>query len=215
MSNKPKVLICVLCGTERQQWINPDLSLLLINAGKDARFEVCFSMVRDKRPYDCARNTTIDLARRISADWVVSYDNDIRPYVSPLDVIANAGEDKQVIGSVYGIGSVGPGGRHWMFPPDVPANDPNFQEAYVVGGGFLIVHRSVWERIPKGPWFRWVPDENELLEPGPGLMTEDVYFCELAHKHGIKIWAYRLAGHLRTMDVTAVGCTLMEGRDDS
>lgn len=203
----PRVLVCTLTGTERQQWPNPDLSLYLTKAARDARFDVCFSMVRDKRPYDWARNTTIHLARQIKADWLVSLDNDIVPYVPPLDVIAKAG-DRQVIGTVYGIGSTGQGAGYRMFPPDVQANRPEFQEVPEVGGGCLIIHRSVWEQIPKGPWFRWVPDENELLAPGPGLLTEDVYFCQLVHRHGIKVWAYQLAGHLRTMDVTGVVCTM-------
>jgi hypothetical protein len=208
---KPKVLICVLTGTERQQWPNPDLSLYLTQAAKDPRFEVCLSMVRDRRNYDCARNTTIHLARQISADFLVSFDNDIVPYVSPLDVIVKAGEDKQVIGMLYGIGSTGHGAGYRMFPPDVSvtaATAPEFQEAEVVGGGCLIIHRSVWEKIPRGPWFRWVPDLNELLAPGPGFMAEDVYFCERVHQYGIKVWAYQFAGHYRTMDVTAVVGTL-------
>jgi hypothetical protein len=208
--SKQRVLICTLTGTERQQWPNPDLALALINYGKDPRYEVCFSMVRDRRNYDWARNTTIDLARRISAEWLVSYDNDVVPLFSPLDAIAIAG-DRKVIGASYGIGSTGQGAGYFMYPPDINPGHPGFTQANVVAGGMLIIHRSIWERIlPVGPWFRWVPDENETLAPGPSFLAEDAYFIRLVQKHGVPVWAYGMVGHYRTMDITAVIGTMAQ-----
>jgi hypothetical protein len=38
--SKPRILITVLCGTERGDWLNPDLSMALFQMAKDSRFQV-------------------------------------------------------------------------------------------------------------------------------------------------------------------------------
>lgn len=78
-----KVLITVLSGIERHQWINPNLSLMLFNMARDTRFDVNYGPTRDMRPWEAARNLTIQAARQTSADWLVSFDNDNFPMSNP------------------------------------------------------------------------------------------------------------------------------------
>ena len=86
--SKPKVLVCILTGVERQNWINPDLSMNLVQMARDSRFDVDYFPVRDFRPYEAARNTTIHTARQLNADFLISFDNDnFVTRCNPLDIM--------------------------------------------------------------------------------------------------------------------------------
>lgn len=54
----------------------------------------------------------------------------------------------------------------------------------VVGTGAMLIHRSVFERIP-GPWFCNDYSQAPELDVWPG---EDIGFCKLCNAAGIKIW---------------------------
>lgn len=102
--NKPKVLLAILTGIERHNWVNPELSANLFNMAKDPRFDVVYYPVCDARPWEAARNLTILAAKQTNADWLLSMDNDgfypNRPH-TPLDIIAQAGEKQRVIGPYF------------------------------------------------------------------------------------------------------------------
>lgn len=57
-------------------------------------------------------------------------------------------------------------------------------EVDVVGTGCLLISRKVFESLPGPPWF-WYDYENARDDMWP---TEDIAFCHLCGKHGIKIW---------------------------
>jgi hypothetical protein len=208
---KPKVLVTLLTGTERQSWPCPELAFMLCSMSADARFDVQLVNIRDARPVEAARNQTIKLARDGGYDWLVSLDNDnFMPVGTPLDVIAAAGEQQSIIGLTYAIKvnehtfSFFPGREYGK------EIDGAFQEVPCVNGGMLMVHRRVWEKIPTGPWFRWQHGQVETLDQGPGGCSEDVYFARLARERGFRVWTHRelLAGHYRTVDITSMVVTL-------
>ncbi len=204
----------MLTGAERTNWINPDLCMTLLQMSKDARFDCNFLPVPDKRPWEVARNWTIHAARHIKADWLISFDNDQFVYSNPLDIIAAAGKDQHVIGLTYGTARAD-GGRtqYLLFPSDGNgASDGVFREVDTVGGGVLMIRSTVWQRIPKGPWFRWQHSDSELLDPTPGTCGEDIYFCRLVRQHGFKVWTHTqtLAGHYHTADFTGLARTFAQ-----
>ncbi len=218
--SKPKVLVCILTGIERQNWICADLSINLVQMARDSRFTVNYFPVRDARPWDTARNITVRMARELNVDWILSFDNDNFMQCNPLDIIAAAGKDKHVIGVDYGGGSCAGiitqnDGRHGyaMFShmsPPVPngAIDGPFKEVNHVPGGVLMIRNTVWQQIP-GPWFVWVRGDGELLLDNS--CHEDIYFCNLVRQHGFKVWKYQQpAGHYRTTDITGMVCTLAQ-----
>ncbi len=209
---KPKILVCVLTGIERHNWINSDLMLNLIAMARDQRFDVSFYPVRDCRPWEGARNMTVQAAKQINAEWLISFDNDnfYPGSGTPLDVIAAAGADKHVIGLPSAF--CADGGYRMIPYKDHGPRDGQFRQESAVGGSCLMIRNTVWKTIPKGPYFRWVHAESETLAPVEGVtLPEDIYFCELVKKHGFKVWSHeRLAGHYRTTDITGLVCTLSQ-----
>ena len=222
-ASKPKVLVCVLTGAERQQWINPDLAMSLWNMARDSRFQVEAATIKDAFPVEVARNEALVAARDYGFDWCVQMDNDNFPNCNLLDIIAAAGPAQHVIGLTYAIGA--PHSEYRLLPPPSPnsSNSP-FREVECLNGGMMMVHRTVWEKIPRGPWFRWVHDEGAetLRDNSNGPLghrsttgrSEDFYFVDLCRQRGLKVWTHTrvLAGHYRTADITGMVCTLSQMR---
>lgn len=212
---KPKVLVCVLTGAERTNWINPSLFLNLVRMLSDPRFELFFYPVHDARPWEFARNHAMDKARSMDADWLIMFDNDNFVYGNILDVVAEA-FDKEIIGLTSAIGTAAFGTRPQTYtlcpsPLKHAEADGDFVRVEGVGAGALIIHRSVWKKIPRGPWFRWQHADNELLAFDPDkTIGEDFYFCQLAGENGIRTWTHArvLAGHYRTADFTTMATAL-------
>lgn len=208
---KDRVAVFVLCSTERQGWINPELSHLLFKMARDNRFNVAYCTVKDARPFEVARNQTIQQARDAGMDWLVSFDNDMyMPAGSPLDIIAVAG-NKKMIGLTCAAEATP--GQYGIFPKDFGLEvDGPFREVPEIGGGVLIVHRNVWEKVP-APWFKWCYEDNETLGRPPGKANyqasgcgEDIYFSRLVRQHGFKVWTHQrlYAGHYHTVDLTGM-----------
>jgi GT2 family glycosyltransferase len=67
------------------------------------------------------------------------------------------------------------------------------------GAAFLMIHRSVLEKIAPGEWFR------EGVTPSGGIRGEDLSFCVRASEAGFPIWAHCgvRPGHLKTVCLTA------------
>jgi hypothetical protein len=202
--SKPKILVCVLCGAEMQYWISPRLAAMLLELTHDARFDVKFEFIRGARPTEFARNLTMQKARDGGYDWLVSLDADIfMPRGTPLDVIAKAGE-RSVIGLTYGLETQS--GVYTLVPHGGGAIEGKFAEVPFVGGGCLMVNRKVWEKIPRGPWFRMQLGNDETLNPNNGGLIEDQFFCRLAQQNGFRVWTHLeiFAGHYHTSDITEI-----------
>jgi hypothetical protein len=69
---KPRVLIFVLCGRERSDWINPGLFLALLRL-RSERLDITVNCAYDFKPYETARNWCVQQARAQHADlWFSS-----------------------------------------------------------------------------------------------------------------------------------------------
>jgi hypothetical protein len=210
--SKPKVLVCVLTGTERHNWLCPDLAMNLVTMARDPRFEVYFGPVINMRPFEAARNVAVDGARRIGAEWLLSLDNDNFVPGNPLDIIAAAGPNQHVISLSCGIQNAERSVAFSCTSDAAHAVEGPFREIHeCVGGGVLMIRDTVWKKIPRGPWFRWRHDDNELLTPGPGTRGEDGYFAELVRQRGFKVWTHQQkAGHYHTLDLTGIAGALLQ-----
>jgi hypothetical protein len=72
------------------------------------------------------------------------------------------------------------GQKIWVtdFPKDA------LVDADMVGAGALLVHRRVFERVPR-PWFEWLLDRPEV--PEGQKCSEDFAFCRKAKQHGFAV----------------------------
>jgi len=205
METKPRVLVTPLCGVERGSWLNSTLLTSLVAASHDSRFEVTIEPAFGLIPVDYARNRCVAAARDKGFDWNVQLDNDQTVPPNVLDVIAEAGPAQDVIGLYSGLCADRGASFRFNVTTLPGVADRNFTGASRLGAGVLILHSSVWRALPKGPWFRTVRADDELLTISQG---EDYYFSNLAMAAGLRLWTHRMgAGHLHTVDLTRLACT--------
>lgn len=203
--SKPKVLITPLCGVERSAWLNPMLAMSLIEASHNSHFEVTIEPAFALSPVDYARNVCVSAARDRSFDWLLMVDNDQTLPSFPLDpltILTSAGPQQNVVGFACGLSL--DGGKSYIRNSEIipGVSDGSFMGVNRIGAGVLALHRSVWERIPLGPWFRSTHNEDELFSM---KQSEDLFFCDLAKTAGLKLWMARVgAGHLKTVNVTTL-----------
>lgn len=210
--SKPKVLVCVLTGVERHNWINPYLALNLLTLAQDTRFTVEIEPVIDKHPVDFARNSCVVMARERKADWLFMVDNDQCFEVNPLDALS-AGLGKDVIGlpTMQGFNPAElQAGREPIIPNfrtlEQPERDGEFFTVKQIGTGAMFINRRVWEKV-RGPWFKTNQSEDEIRTPH--AHGEDFYFCEWVQRHGLKVWAHgRVIPHWKNSEVSKVGMRL-------
>lgn len=153
-------------------------------------------------PYDHARNTSVIATLNSGAEYLFCYDSDVVP---PRDAILRLMTHKlPIISGMYcrrspphGLPVMIKDGR-WItdFTPG------SLVEVDVVGAGCLLIHRSVFERLPPDPrrpekrWFDWrvdckgliLPNGQPLYQDGECL-SEDFVFCQRIKQHlGIKTY---------------------------
>ena len=145
-----------------------------------------------------ARNLAIVSARTRGADACVQIDNDNVPPADFADILHDAiSTGKAVVTLPYGI--IPPEGPQ-MIPTDNGLQDGRFRQTGHGGGGVLIIGAEVWRVIERGPWFRWLFSDDEVLSRKLG---EDYYFCQSVRAHGLTVWTHQhVAGHLKTTDAT-------------
>lgn len=202
---KPHILVCVLCGSERGDWINPLLFSSLLQLSHSAQFNVTVETVAGRRPVDRARNESVVRARAGNFDWLCMVDNDqcLPPNNGLLDVIAQAGPRQDVIVLPTGIHTDNQSLR-WSCNFLEPANGQPFIRVDDAGTGVMILRNTVWKRLFAGPWF-----ETQFTNDGELgrkiLLGEDVKFCRMANAAGLEIWASCICSpHLKSVDITAL-----------
>jgi hypothetical protein len=197
--SKPRILIVVLSGSERDRWVSPRLFEAVIALTYDARLAVHVETTNRDR-YEVARNTCVKAARDMQADFLVMIDNDMVLPLGFADILLRIATSTKPIVGIPSARVNGDGSVTSLAPFDNGERDGEFQRTGCVGGGVMILSSEVWRVIPCGPWFRWLTNDDELLTR---KASEDYAFCELAQEHGLTVWAHQsTAGHLKTIDIT-------------
>jgi hypothetical protein len=157
----------------------------------------CANLVANGIKINCAFNigSVITIARRNLTDIFMKSDFDYAWWVDsdmkfPIDApIRLLNRNVPLVGANYRrrrfpnpgfTGMMGqPGNFQELITDD---NSPAMQDVDVIPHGCVLVHRSVYEKIPQPHYIQdFVPDMN--LEIG-----EDIYFCRKARENGFQVW---------------------------
>lgn len=170
-------------------------------SGHEAHFEYV-------RGYDCAtaRNRIAQLAIDTNSDYVLMVDNDV---VLPHDAITNLLDDaKDVCLGYYAHRDTdniyrgktcicklfdSNGTTYFNYPLESEYTASELRELMesgkhkvrIHGGGMgcAFIRTSVFVRTPY-PWYDWV----NYADSNRGMLSEDLYFCEVCRKAGIPIY---------------------------
>lgn len=201
------VLIAVLTGEERQNWVNPHLSTVLMALAFDGRFRVTYLTIHSMYPVSAARNRAVKEAKDRDADWLVMIDNDIAPPFELADAIAKAPFIGDIIALPYFVIlentrlllCVGMLDENGTMKPYLPGELPagGWSRIEMAGTGCMIISRKVLSRMT-APVFELILDAVEGQK-----MSEDLVFTRRATKEGFTIWTNPdlMCGHYRTCDV--------------
>ena len=99
--------------------------------------------------------------------------------VNPIQRLVS--HDKDIIGGWYNFRRLP--AEPVGFPRELHTGETEPFKCDVVGTGFLLVKREVFEKIPE-PWFQFGRDKEQQLVYG-----EDSWFCDQARKVGFDVWA--------------------------
>jgi hypothetical protein len=177
---RPSVLVCILTReTVTTAWSKGFRELQIPGGGSFAFFA--------GMPFDHARNTAVERMMENGFQWLFFLDDDVIPPPDTIYRLINRGGD--IVSGLYYrraepivpvvIRETG-GQRVWV--TDAPPG--GLVDADMVGAGALLIHRRVFERVPK-PWFEWLLDRPDI--PADQRCSEDFAFCRKAKQHGFSI----------------------------
>ncbi len=140
-------------------------------------------IIESSVPLDKARNIMVEKALKKNPEKIIFWDSDV---VVGDNVIPALFEDKDPISSALYVSTdfgipvvrVRDGITNELKTPTAEEIS-KLKYADGVGMGCVAIHRKVFEKVPK-PWF--IDDWRN-----PNGLSEDLYFCEKARKHGFKI----------------------------
>lgn len=201
-----KVLIVILCGSERANWICPQLVQWIMASvtapALDMKTELF--LLQDVWPVDDARNAAVERALAGGFDWLLMCDNDQNPHVATLDRIALAharGLDmvgffipltyrNEIVCSVFGEEIIDTG------------LDKEFRETAACGTGVVAIRTSVFARLTK-PFFRITETNRDGIRERLG---EDFSFCKKVRAAGFRVHVARriIADHFKTVSLLRV-----------
>lgn len=190
--------------------ITPDTFRSIYNLDK-GEHECIFEFVRG---YDCAtaRNRIAQMSLDKGVDYVLMVDNDV---TLPSDVLLNMLEDaKDVCLGYYAhrnadnmyTGRVSickltddEGNTYFNYPLESEftaeeinkLKDDGVYKVAIHGGGMgcALIKADVFKRL-KYPWYDWV----NYADDHRGMLSEDLYFCELCRRGNIPIYTDSRAG---------------------
>jgi hypothetical protein len=220
-----KICIRLLCGKERNNWINPDLFLTLITFMHESygRFQMDLALMVGASPVEFVRNLAARESLRSQADWLLMIDNDqsLPANLGQLIEQAHADSDINIVSlPTYmlrgGVENPKPTVNSWVERDSsqrgvnrssLPAA-PGFQEILSGGAGIFLIRTRMFE-ILQAPWFK-VPLNEQTCAP---LCGEDDFFNNKARRAGFKVHTHSgyQCSHFKTVDLAAYSSHLKSG----
>jgi cellulose synthase/poly-beta-1,6-N-acetylglucosamine synthase-like glycosyltransferase len=155
---------------------------------------------------DLARNTLVQQALDLDAEYVLFLDDDTAPpLMTPsalVSVLDQADENVVVCGGIYSTKTDPATPIVYKEPLSGPFWRWKYGEVFpcfAVGTGCMMIRASVFKALPQ-PWFRDIDNRDEAdamilsatQDDGNGKfrVTDDLYFCHMLAEHGYKVMAH-------------------------
>ena len=211
--NPKHIIVTPLMTYERWGWLNYELFLWLqtspIEYYKKHGYDFSVCPAHNFCPAPAARNVAGKMFLGTNAEWLLMVDNDMAPPDNLLDMIVNAGPDKDIIIPVMMMWDNKKGQSFLCWKPVSQYGTKGewdlddavaYQELQSGGTGAIAIRRRVLEAMPY-PWFQYEYSENYEL-----TTSEDVFFTGRARAAGFKVWGYTKAacGHFHTVDLLKI-----------
>lgn len=218
--NKGNLMVTVFAV---DSWIHADLVATLLQGLMTAGSRgVHLNLITGNRPVAHARNHAAGEFLRSDAEWLVMVDHDTVPVRNFIEIIPMMEADGKFIAGLpypvmpgrdgafpyphFGLGWLNDSGGYrglGNLPPD-------WSTGYdFLGGGCLVVHRTVFEKVPQ-PYFKMVSNDAqvEILSSEKGLVGrgEDQYFTYKAKEAGFGLWVHSdfTCEHYKTIPLLTV-----------
>jgi hypothetical protein len=159
---------------------------------------------------DRGRNLLVQkFLKNTTDDWLLMVDTDMHFGLQEYDRLLETAQDKDIVSGLYFANERPP--RPAMYRWDETGHgqavmdweDHDVLEVDGCGAGFLLVRRSVYEKMDHpesyhgraGSWFT-----QNALGPADQLLNEDSSFCVRAQEHGYRIYVDTdvFIGHIKT-----------------
>ncbi len=197
---KQPIVVIMLCGREREGWINPGLMMRIVECvhdGSRTRRPMAIDLKCGVSPVERARNQIVTDFLASPIPWLLMLDNDCIPPAHFLELIDMAEADGKFL---FGIPTpmITEAGLTWNVAVKrdeqcVPlvTLPKGWNRCDWQGGSFLAIHRSVLEAI-KSNWFDRI-----------GSLGEDFSFSERARNAGFQPWFHgeHQCEHLHTVSL--------------
>jgi hypothetical protein len=208
----------VMLGYIHNGWIRAEFVASLLNLQQHPARELigCLTAQSGGTLVSYARNLLTENLLRSPQQWLLMVDADMAftpANVADLAEAADPDERPIITGVCATLNTTGTGTLPAVYSANIGAAGVvhNFisrgrslpaegvHQVDGCGAAFLMIHRSVLEKIPAGEWFR------EGVTPAGGIRGEDLAFCMRATEAGFGIWAHCgvRPGHLKTVCLTA------------
>ena len=203
------IMLAILCNAHRRDgWLAPELAIRVCEAPYSAKRPVRVELINGYSPVDAARCEAVRRFLVSDCEWLVQIDNDTVPAPGFMSVILDAERTGK---SIIGLPCVMLTDGLLNFNCGMKAGSDDkgrtlyrlasmlqhgWQKVDVVGGACLIIHRSVFSKIPQ-PYFEIDP------QFAGRACNEDFGFCAKAQSAGFDVWvqADYLCQHFHSCDL--------------
>jgi len=203
-------------------WVRVALTGRLLQALLHESRRVTLSFLEGYRPVSYARNHAVNQFLRSEAEWLIMIDHDTVPPPHFLGIVPMMERNGKFIAELpyplmpglnqvyprpfFSVGWFEASGR-LRAATDLPAG---WSTGYDwLGAGALVVHRSVFEKVPR-PYFKMASNEPGVREADteglPDSAAEDLYFTRKAKLAGFKLWTHSefVCDHYKTIPLLSV-----------
>ncbi|MCJ7504629.1 MAG: hypothetical protein MUP80_16445 [Acidobacteriia bacterium] len=203
-------------------WIHAELAAHLIQSFLTQSRAATLTFITGNRPVAHARNHAAGEFLNTDCEWLVMVDHDTVPPANFLEIVPMMEADGKFIAGLPYPFMPGCEGAYpypafalgWFEAPGKLRASNSLPSGWstgydFLGGGSLIVHRSVFERVSK-PYFKTIIDDAEVrdidTEMLPDSAAEDLYFTWKAKGAGFELWTHSdfVCNHYKTIPLLAV-----------